>query len=98
MEITPTGPAGVVGAQGAVSPAPKVTGSSFSEVLADALGEISSLQDAADKAAEGLVTGEVRDVHQVVLAFERAQIAFQLAMEVRNKLVESYQEVMRMQL
>ncbi len=98
MKIIPTGPAGAAGAQGAASPASKVTGPSFSEVLTEALGEVSSLQATADKAVEGLVTGEIRDVHQVVLAFERAQIAFQLTMEVRNKLVESYQEIMRMPL
>ena len=73
-------------------------GASFSEVLEGVLGEVSGLQAKADRAVEGLVTGEVRDAHSVVLAFEKAQLAFQLTMEVRNKLVESYQEIMRMQL
>ena len=98
MRITPINPGAAVGAQGSVSLRPKVTGPSFSEVLADTLGRISSLQDAADKAVEGLLTGEVQDIHQVVLAFEKAQMAFQLTMEVRNRLVESYQEIMRMPL
>lgn len=98
MRIVPTDPAGAAAAHRSVSLVPKAGGGSFSEVLADALSQVSSLQGAADRAAEGLVTGEVRDIHQVVLAFERAEIAFQLAMEVRNKLVESYQEIMRMQL
>ena len=98
MRIGDGVPLGAVGGASAASGKPGVKGTSFSSVLGEVLGEVSELQGAADRAVEGLVTGEVRDVHTAVVAFEKAQLAFQLTMAVRNKLVESYQEIMRMQL
>ena len=71
--------------------------SSFAETLKSALGEVNTLQSRRDEMIEGMVTGRVTDVHDVMAAAEEAQLAFQLLLEVRNRLLESYQEIMRMQ-
>ena len=67
-------------------------------MLSSALGEVQSKQDQADEAIKKLATGEVQDVHQVMVAFEQARLSMQMLTEVRNKLVEAYQEVSRMPL
>ncbi|MGB3261796.1 flagellar hook-basal body complex protein FliE, partial [Paenisporosarcina sp.] len=51
-----------------------------------------------DKLTNQLVTGEVKDIHEVMIASQKASLSLQLTVQVRNKVVEAYQEVMRMQL
>lgn len=70
---------------------------SFSEMLNRALEEINARQQKADELARAFAAGEVEDVHQVVMAMQEARLALQLAVEVRNKVVEAYQEISRMQ-
>lgn len=70
---------------------------SFQKLLSDAVESLNKLQAEADASAARLAAGEPVELHEVLLANERASIAFQLAMQVRNKIVEAYQEVMRMQ-
>lgn len=72
-------------------------GPSFSETLSQVLGEVNDLQQRADRLAEQLATGEIQNVHDVVIAQQEAAIAFRLIQEVRDKLVAAYQELMRMQ-
>ena len=69
----------------------------FSDMLKQTLGEVNQLQHQAGQSIQRLATGEVHDVHQVMIAAEEASIAFELMMEIRNKLMEAYQEVMRTQ-
>lgn len=69
----------------------------FSKMLSDAIRNVNSLQKDADTAAAKLALGEVDDVHQVMIATEQAKLALQLTVQVRNKLVEAYQEISRMQ-
>lgn len=69
---------------------------SFSEYLRQAIKEVDDLQKQADKAAMGVITGEVTDLHQAVLAAEKAMLSLQLTLQVRNKVLEAYQEIMRM--
>lgn len=68
----------------------------FSEFLADALDDVNKLQLNADQASVDLAAGKLQDVSQAVIATEKATIALQLTMQVRNKIVDAYQEVMRM--
>jgi flagellar hook-basal body complex protein FliE len=75
-----------------------VENTSFADVLSNAMGDVQSKQDLADEAIRKLATGEVQDVHQVMVAFEQARLSMQMLTEVRNKLVEAYQEVSRMPL
>lgn len=70
---------------------------SFAGVLMDAVNEVNSLQNESAVMKQQLVAGQISDVHQVTLAAEKASIAFQLTMQIRNKVVEAYQEIMRMQ-
>jgi flagellar hook-basal body complex protein FliE len=73
------------------SPAP------FSDLLTDAVGQVNQLQDQARAAVTGLMTGSGVDVHQAMIATEKASMAFELALAVRNKAVQAYQQVIGMQ-
>lgn len=70
---------------------------SFGEFLKDALNNVNNLQNESKKASLNLAAGKVEDVAEVTIAAEKAAIALQLTMQVRNKVVDAYQEVMRMQ-
>ena len=69
----------------------------FGEYLQNALGEVNSLQHESENMSKALAAGQVEDISQVVIAAEKADIALQLTLAVRNKAVEAYQEIMRMQ-
>jgi len=68
-------------------------GKFFSELV----GKVNDLQGQSDKAIQGLVSGESTGLHEVMIAMEKSSISFQFLSQVRNKAVEAYQEVMRMQ-
>lgn len=70
---------------------------SFGQMLGDAITSLSQKEVAANQAITALAAGEDIELHQVMLAMEEADVSFRLAVQVRNKLVEAYQEVMRMQ-
>ena len=70
---------------------------SFSETLNNSMEEVNQLQKEADKAIEALATGETKDISQTMIGIEKANVSFQLMTQVRNRLVEAYQEVLRMQ-
>ena len=73
-------------------------GPSFAETLTESLKQVDDLQKDADQAIEKLVSGESQNVHGAMLAVNKADLAFRMTMQVRNKIVEAYQEVMRMQI
>lgn len=68
-------------------------GNFFKELV----GKVNDLQSQADNKIKNMVTGESRELHEVMLAVEKASISFQFLTQVRNKAVEAYQDVMRMQ-
>jgi flagellar hook-basal body complex protein FliE len=70
----------------------------FSGILKDTIGSLQSLQNNADSAVQQFLTGENDDLHTTVLATQRAELAFELGLQVRNKVISAYQEVMKMQL
>ncbi len=70
---------------------------SFQKMLSDAVGSLNKMEAEADSSTAKLAAGEPVELHEVLLATERASLAFQLAMQVRNKIIDAYQEVMRMQ-
>jgi flagellar hook-basal body complex protein FliE len=70
----------------------------FQNVLANAIGTMESLNHSAADSAQQFMTGENDELHTTVLATQKASLAFELGMAVRNKVVEAYQEVMKMQL
>ena len=69
----------------------------FEKLVTGLVNEVSSKQAAAGDAVNGLLSGQNVSLHQTMIAMEEASISFQLMVEVRNKLLESYQELMRMQ-
>ncbi|MBM3327915.1 MAG: flagellar hook-basal body complex protein FliE [Calditrichaeota bacterium] len=69
----------------------------FGDVIKKLVSDVNSAQQSAETATNQMMTGELEDVHQVVVAMEEAQVSFRLLMEVRNRMVEAYKEVMRMQ-
>lgn len=70
---------------------------SFSKVLGNIVSDVNQMQQAAAQSTDKLLAGELEDVHQVVVAMEEAATSFKLLMEVRNKMVDAYREVMKMQ-
>jgi flagellar hook-basal body complex protein FliE len=72
-------------------------GASFANTLDHMVADVSGKQAAASEAVSGLMSGQGVPLHQAMIAMEEASVSFQLMVEVRNKLLESYQELMRMQ-
>ena len=73
------------------------TSEPFANVLGRMVEEVNARQGAANDSVAALQSGQNVSLHQAVIAMEEANISFQLMVEVRNKLLESYQELMRMQ-
>ncbi|MDQ1272821.1 MAG: flagellar hook-basal body complex protein FliE [Planctomycetota bacterium] len=71
---------------------------SFQKTLTGFLDEVNDLQTKANDSIENLATGKVENVHEVMIAMAKAEVSFKFMMEARNKLVETYKEVMRMQM
>lgn len=69
----------------------------FAETLGNLVGEVGAKQSAAGDSVRGLITNQGVSLHQAMIAMEEASVSFQLMVEVRNKLLEGYQELMRMQ-
>jgi flagellar hook-basal body complex protein FliE len=79
------------------STGPDAEGSSFGSTLKDAINKVNDLGSTSDQQVSELVEGDRQDIHNVMIAVEKADIAFQLMMQVRNKIVNAYQEVSKMQ-
>ena len=69
----------------------------FTETLRAAMDQVEQLQGSADSKGAALLDGNGVDVHSAMLAVEKADLSFQLMMQVRNKIVSAYQEISRMQ-
>jgi len=71
-------------------------GKSFKDTLLDSLAQVNRLQQEASAGVEKVVTGETDNIAEVFSAVRKADVAFSMLMEMRNKLVEAYQEVQQM--
>jgi flagellar hook-basal body complex protein FliE len=69
----------------------------FSDLMTDAISQVNQLDGQARAAVDGLMTGSGVDVHQAMIATQKASMAFELALAVRNKAVQAYQQVVGMQ-
>jgi flagellar hook-basal body complex protein FliE len=76
--------------------APARGGGEFGKALKEALTELEKVQGEADKAVTRFAAGEDVDLHTVLLQVQKAELSFRLMLEVRNKLIDAYREVMRM--
>jgi flagellar hook-basal body complex protein FliE len=74
------------------------TSAGFGDYLQQAVVDVNRQLVQADAAAEALVTGRSQDIHNTMIAKEKADISFQLLMQVRNKVVAAYENIMRMQI
>jgi flagellar hook-basal body complex protein FliE len=70
---------------------------SFGNMLARSLSDVNQLKLEADEAVANLAAGKQKDIHTTMIALEKADVAFQLLMQVRNKIISAYETVMRMQ-
>jgi flagellar hook-basal body complex protein FliE len=82
---------------GALSPGAAGASGPFSGLFTDAVGQVNRLEEQARTAVSGLMEGTGVDVHQAMIASQKASTAFELALSVRNKAVQAYQQVMGMQ-
>ncbi len=73
-------------------------GTSFKDVLGNFINEVNTLQHKAGESIENLATGKIEDIHEVMIAMTKAEVSFKFMIETRNKLLETYKEVMRMQM
>jgi flagellar hook-basal body complex protein FliE len=69
----------------------------FSDVLAGAIRDVQGFGQAADRSVKQFLAGEGEELHSTALAVQRAELAFDLFLQTRNKVVQAYQEIMRMQ-
>lgn len=76
----------------------KDSGDGFGKMLLNALQEVNNLQVEADLAIQDVALGKEENLHRAIIALEKANLALGLTVQVRNKVVEAYQEIMRMQL
>lgn len=71
---------------------------SFGDFLQDSIGKVNALQSEANVAMEKLASGESQNLHETLLAVEKADIAFRTMNQVRTKVIDAYREIMKMQI
>ncbi len=74
------------------------TNSDFAKTLKDAINQVNSTQEISNEAMKSIATGEVKNLQEAVVKIEKAELNLRLALEVKNKTLSAYKEVMRMQL
>ncbi|MEA5114725.1 MAG: flagellar hook-basal body complex protein FliE [Geobacteraceae bacterium] len=70
----------------------------FTQLLGDMVNKVNDLQNQADTAVQKLATGESKGLHEVMISMEKSSISFQFLTQVRNKALDAYHEIMRMQI
>jgi flagellar hook-basal body complex protein FliE len=73
-------------------------GKSFKNILNNAINDVEGRRSDAAKSVEQFLSGNGEDLHSTILATQRAELEFQMFMQVRNKVVSAYQEIMKMQM
>lgn len=101
LDFRPVNPiAEVPGAQlsGGGAVAQPATGFAFADALADAVARVDAYRVTADNSVNQFLNGTNEEIHRVAVAAQQAELSFDLFLQVKNKVVQAYQEVMRMQL
>ena len=94
----PAAGVGGAGGVGAADPTTQPTGTSFLDSLGDALGQLNTQLNGADAAMASFASGGSADLHTVMLELQQASIGLKTGIAVRDKLLEAYQELMRLQI
>ena len=97
-EIQQTAQTGQVESAQSTQAVGAIQGAGFGDVLNQFVGEVNQKQLASSQAVNDLISGKDIPLHQAMIAMQEAGVAFQLMVEVRNKLLEGYQDLMRMQI
>jgi len=97
MAIPPIPPIGSVVPNAAATAAPETAAPGFGDALRNGLQQVSSLEQSADTVAETLASGGNAEIHDLMTATSKAQLSVDLLVQVRNRAVEAYQEIMRLQ-
>ena len=96
-EVTPMPSPIEIGKPQTIGSTPPASGDSFANMLGRMVTDVNAQQTVANQTVNALQSGQNVPLHQAVIAMEEANVSFQLMVEVRNRLLESYQEIMRMQ-
>jgi flagellar hook-basal body complex protein FliE len=97
--VSPVGPiAAVTGAAVAPASVGSSPGGGFQGLFEKAIAGVDNLRQTADQGIERFLAGDGEELHSVVMATQKAELAFELFLQVRNKVVSAYQEIMRMQI
>ncbi len=72
--------------------------STFHDVLSSAIGQVEGARNEANQSVQQFLSGDGEDLHSTILASQRADLEFQMFLQVRNKIVSAYQEIMKMQM
>jgi flagellar hook-basal body complex protein FliE len=75
----------------------KTEQSSFGETVKEAINKVNDLQSNADQFANKLASGDSVEIHQAMIAMQKASTALQFTVQVRNKIIDAYQEIMKTQ-
>ena len=97
MEVSAVSSVEGLNSVGVAKPADPTQARTFSRLIADQLNDVNLEQLNADETVKSFAKGETDNVHDVVMAVAKADLSFRMVLEIRNRLIESYQEVMRMQ-
>jgi len=98
MTIQPIGPKTINGPTEVRPEAANQGQKPFLETLKESIDQTNALLLHADQAVADLATGKTQDLHQTMIAIEKADVSFQLMMQVRNKILSAYDEIARMQI
>ncbi|MFQ5543302.1 MAG: flagellar hook-basal body complex protein FliE [Nitrospiria bacterium] len=98
MSINPIGPGAVNNSTATTALQPDKIETSFTETLEASLSKVNDLQKSAGQAVSDLAAGKDAGIHETMIAVEKADVSFQLMMQVRNKILSAYEEISRMQI
>ncbi len=96
--ITPIAPTNLEPQSVGLGDGTSKSGSDFSKFLTDALGQVDALQKNADAASLQLATGQVEDLSSVMVAIEKASLSLSMTVATRDKVLDAYNQIMRMQI
>lgn len=97
LSSSPGQSVGAIPTDAVSSTRPTGSGTSFAQQVGQYLNQVNDMQLAADSSAKGLVLGDVRSMHAVMIAGEEANLALSTVLQARNKALDAYHEIMRMQ-
>lgn len=97
MDIVPINPITGGKIEQKFDKAEQKSGGGFKNTISNFVNEVNDLQVKAGESIENFASGKVENVHEVMIAMSKAEVSFKFMMETRNKLIDAYKEIMKMQ-